>query len=112
MPWSLVFVVGIVTLLHRSWKIVLISGIPIIMALAVTIGSTVVFDVMLTPMIISAGPILVGLESIMPHIVNRIEESRRRILDEIHERNYNSRQLGKSEEILPDSWDSDLFRKP
>ena len=29
MPWSLVFVVGIVTLLHRSWKIVLISGIPI-----------------------------------------------------------------------------------
>ena len=30
MPWSLVFVVGIVTLLHRSWKIVLISGIPIV----------------------------------------------------------------------------------
>ena len=25
MPWSLIFVVGIVTLLHRSWKIVLIS---------------------------------------------------------------------------------------
>ena len=77
------------------------------MALAVTIGSTVVFDVMLTPMIISAGPILVGLGvDYALHIVNRIEESRRRILDEIHERNYKSRQLGKSEEILPDSWDS------
>ncbi len=112
MPWSLVFVVGIVTLLHRSWKIVLISGIPIVMALAVTIGSTVVFDVMLTPMIISAGPILVGLGvDYTLHIINRIEESKRRILDEIQERNYKARQIGKSEEFLPDSWDSDLFRE-
>ena len=112
MPWSLLFVVGIVTLLHRSWKIVLISGVPIIMALAVTIGSTVVFDVMLTPMIISAGPILVGLGvDYALHIVNRIEESKRRILDEIQERNYNARQLGKPEEHIPDDWDSDLFRE-
>jgi len=112
MPWSLVFVVGIVTLLHRSWKIVLISGIPIIMALAVTIGSTVVFDVMLTPMIISAGPILVGLGvDYALHIVNRIEESKRRILDEIQERNYKARQRGKKEEMIPDEWDSDLFRE-
>lgn len=112
MPWSLIFVVGIVTLLHRSWKIVLISGIPIVMALAVTIGSTVVFDVMLTPMIISAGPILVGLGvDYALHIVNRIEESRKRILDEIQERNYRSRQLGKAEEHIPDNWDADLFRE-
>ncbi|RAH15746.1 MAG: hypothetical protein CMB56_002740 [Methanobacteriota archaeon] len=112
MPWSLIFVVGIVTLLHRSWKIVLISGIPIVMALAVTLGSTVVFDVMLTPMIISAGPILVGLGvDYALHIVNRIEESKRRILDEIQERNYHARQKGRREEILPDEWDSDLFRE-
>ncbi len=112
MPWSLLFVVGIVTLLHRSWKIVLISGLPIVMALAVTIGSTVVFDVMLTPMIISAGPILVGLGvDYALHIVNRIEEAKRRILDEIQERNYKSRQLGKPEEPIPDNWDSDLFRE-
>ena len=112
MPWSLIFVVAIVTLLHRSWKIVLISGIPIVMALAVTIGSTVVFDVMLTPMIISAGPILVGLGvDYALHIVNRIEESRKRILDEIQERNYKSRQLGKPEEHIPDDWDADLFRE-
>lgn len=112
MPWSLIFVVAIVTLLHRSWKIVLISGIPIVMALAVTIGSTVVFDVMLTPMIISAGPILVGLGvDYALHIVNRIEEARKRILDEIQERNYKSRQLGKPEEHIPDDWDADLFRE-
>ena len=48
MPWSLLFVVAVVTLLHRSWKIVIISGVPIIMALAVTVGSTVIFDVMFT----------------------------------------------------------------
>ena len=112
MPWSLLFVVAVVTLLHRSWKIVIISGVPIVMALAVTIGSTVIFDVMLTPMIISAGPILVGLGvDYALHIVNRIEEARRRILAEMQERNYLARQRGQPEEELPDEWDADLFRE-
>ena len=48
-------------ILHRSWKVLVICGTPIAMSLAVTFGSTVLFDIMLTPMIISAGPILVGL---------------------------------------------------
>ena len=99
-------------LMINPLSIVLISGIPIVMALAVTLGSTVVFDVMLTPMIISAGPILVGLGvDYALHIVNRIDESKRRILDEIQERNYNARQRGKKEELIPDEWDSDLFRE-
>ena len=41
MPISLFLTVLIITLLHRSWKVVIISGTPIVMALAVTFGATV-----------------------------------------------------------------------
>ena len=112
MPLSILFVIIIITLLHRSWKIVIITGLPILMALCVTFGSTVIFDMTLTPMIIAAGPILVGLGvDYSLHIINRIEESRNRIIDEVSERNYNARISGKSEENLPESWDIGLYKE-
>ena len=46
-------------------KVIIICGAPILMSLAITFGITVIADIMLTPMIISVGPILVGLGSIM-----------------------------------------------
>ena len=52
-----------------------------IMSLAITFGSTVILDIMLTPMIISAGPILIGLGvDYSLHLTNRIEENRTNIL--------------------------------
>ena len=65
MPISLFLTVLIITLLHRSWKVVIISGTPIVMALAVTFGATVLLEMTLTPMIIATFPILIGLELTM-----------------------------------------------
>lgn len=83
LPISLVLVVLTMTALHRDWRVVIICGLPIVLALAVTFGSTVVLDLTLTPMIIATGPILIGLGvDYALHLVNRIEEARRRLLDE------------------------------
>ena len=43
MPISLFLTVLIITLLHKSWKVVIISGTPIVMALAVTFGAVYCF---------------------------------------------------------------------
>jgi predicted RND superfamily exporter protein len=81
LPVSL-FLVGLTMfILHRSLKVLIICGLPIGMSLAITFGSTVLLDIMLTPMIISAGPILVGLGvDYALHLTNRIEENRSEIL--------------------------------
>jgi len=112
MPLSVIFVILAIIVFHRSWKIVIITGLPILMALCVTFGSTVIFDMTLTPMIIAAGPILVGLGvDYSLHIINRIEESRNRIIDEITERNYTSRISGQSEDELPEEWSLELYKE-
>mgnify|MGYP003326045074 FL=1 len=86
LPISLGLVGLTMFILHRSWKVLVICGTPIAMSLAVTFGSTVLFDIMLTPMIISAGPILVGLGvDYSLHLTNRIEENRVEILKKMEE---------------------------
>ena len=77
-----VFLVGLTMfILHRNFKVLIICGLPIIMSLAITFGSTVILDIMLTPMIISAGPILIGLGvDYSLHLTNRIEENRTNLL--------------------------------
>ena len=84
LPWSLAFTVICITALHRSWKVVIITGTPIVMALAVTLGSTVLMNVTLTPMIVATFPILIGLGvDYALHMVNRIDEARRKEIDSI-----------------------------
>ena len=61
LPISGVLVLLTMLILHRNPKVIVICGLPIAMSLAITFGMTVIADIMLTPMIISAGPILVGL---------------------------------------------------
>ena len=61
LPWSILFTVLIITALHRSLKVVAITGTPIVMALAFTFGSSVILDITLTPMIVATFPILIGL---------------------------------------------------
>ncbi len=111
MPLSLFFTVLIITILHRSWKVVIISGTPIVMALAVTFGSAVLLEMTLTPMIIATFPILIGLGvDYALHMVNRIEEVRRKRIDSAVEENDRRRRKGQSPIEVPDLWDPDFYR--
>ena len=111
MPISLFLTVLIITLLHRSWKVVIISGTPIVMALAVTFGATVLFKMTLTPMIIATFPILIGLGvDYALHMVNRIEEVRRKRIDAAVEENERRRRKGQVPLEVPDMWDPDFYR--
>ena len=111
MPISLFLTVLIITLLHRSWKVVIISGTPIVMALAVTFGATVLLEMTLTPMIIATFPILIGLGvDYALHMVNRIEEVRRKRIDKAVEENERRRRKGLVPEEVPDMWDIDFYR--
>ena len=112
LPWSLAFTVGIITLLHRSAKVVVITGTPIVLALAVTFGGTVLLNLTLTPMIVATFPILIGLGvDYALHMVNRIEERRRHHIDQVHDTNRRRRRLGEPEQPVPDLWDLDLYRR-
>ena len=83
LPISIVLVCLAMLLLHRSPKVIVICGAPILMSLAITFGITVIADIMLTPMIISVGPILVGLGvDYALHLTNRIEENRVELIEE------------------------------
>ena len=108
LPISLGLVGLTMFILHRSWKVLVICGTPIAMSLAVTFGSTVVFDIMLTPMIISAGPILVGLGvDYSLHLTNRIDENRTEILQKMEEDAWASRRDGEGV-IEPDPFDPEI----
>tara|TARA_B100000287_G_scaffold248600_1_gene233694 strand:- start:51 stop:3422 length:3372 start_codon:yes stop_codon:yes gene_type:complete len=97
LPISLILVGITMFVLHRSWKVVVICGTPIALSLAITFGSTVLFDIMLTPMIISAGPILVGLGvDYSLHLTNRIEENRNDILNDLEQESWTSRRDGET----------------
>lgn len=111
MPISLFLTVLVITALHRSWKVVIISGTPIVMALAVTFGASVLLKMTLTPMIIATFPILIGLGvDYALHMVNRIEEVRRKRIDEAVEENEIRRRKGQVPIEVPDLWDPDFYR--
>ena len=109
LPLSGVFVVLTMIILHRSPKVVIICGTPILFSLLITFGSTVYLDIELTPMIISAGPILVGLGvDYALHLTNRIEENRNDILDKHAQLMWDAERDGKEIEPM-DPWDEELY---
>jgi predicted RND superfamily exporter protein len=109
LPISLALVCLVMIALHRNPKVIIICGTPIILSLAVTFGTTVILDIMLTPMIIAAGPILIGLGvDYALHLINRIEETRNKLLEENAEAVAQSRRDGKVAEEL-DPWDKKLY---
>ena len=111
MPISLFLTVLVITALPRTWKVVIISGTHIVMALAVTFGATVLLKMTLTPMIIATFPILIGLGvDYALHMVNRIEEVRRKRIDAAIEENDKRRRKGQRLEEVPDLWDPDFYR--
>ena len=111
LPWSVLFTVLVITALHRSAKVVLITGTPILMALAITFGSSVIMDITLTPMIVATFPILIGLGvDYALHMVNRIEEVRRKEIDKAHDLNERRRKRGQPDQPVPDLWDIDFYK--
>ena len=111
LPLSALFVIITMVILHRSPKVVIICGTPILFSLLITFGATVLLDIELTPMIISAGPILVGLGvDYALHLTNRIEENRNDILDEYSQKMWDAEREGKQMESL-DPWDEELYLK-
>ena len=111
LPWSVLFTILVITALHRSAKVVVITGTPILMALAITFGSSVIMDITLTPMIVATFPILIGLGvDYALHMVNRIEEVRRKEIDKAHDENERRRKRGQPEEPVPELWDLDFYK--
>ena len=92
-------------ILHRNPKVIIVGGLPIAMSLAITFGITVIFDIMLTPMIISAAPILVGLGvDYALHLTNRIEENRVELIEEKLEKAWEANRDGLNSETI-NPWD-------
>jgi len=105
LPISVVLVCLAMLLLHRNPKVVIICGTPILMSLVITFGITVIADIMLTPMIISVGPILVGLGvDYALHLTNRIEENRIELIEERLEMAWSAQRDGFQTEDI-DPWD-------
>jgi|TARA_B100000214_G_scaffold372179_1_gene349923 hypothetical protein len=105
LPISGVLVCLAMLILHRNPKVIIVGGLPIAMSLAITFGVTVIFDIMLTPMIISAGPILVGLGvDYALHLTNRIEENRVELIEEKLEKAWLANRDGFDVETI-NPWD-------
>ena len=105
LPISGVLVCLAMLILHRNPKVIIVGGLPIAMSLAITFGITVIFDIMLTPMIISAGPILVGLGvDYALHLTNRIEENRVELIEEKLEKAWLANRDGLDVETI-NPWD-------
>ena len=112
LPWSVFFTILFISVIHRSLKVVVITGTPIMMALAVTFGISVIMDVHLTPMIVATFPILIGLGvDYALHMVNRIEEVRRKKIDTLTDDNERRRRQGKPPEEVPDIWDATFYKE-
>ena len=109
LPISLAFVCVVMIALHRNPKVLIICGTPIVLSLAVTFGTTVILDIMLTPMIIAAGPILIGLGvDYALHLINRIEETRNIMLEENANLVWEAKRDGEPMPEL-DPWDKQLY---
>lgn len=75
LPMSLGIVIGLMLLFHRNWLAIPVVLVPIFCSLIWTLGIIRLSGVVLTPMIVAAGPILVGIGvDYGLHVANRIVE--------------------------------------
>jgi predicted RND superfamily exporter protein len=61
LPAAIILVAGILILFHRTWKIVVIAGVPVLCSLAITFGLLGGLDMTLTPQVVLIAPILIAL---------------------------------------------------
>ena len=77
-PWAVIGVIGVLLFFHRDFKIVLVAGLPVVLSLIWTFGLLKLSGVTLTPMVVAAAPILIGLSvDDALHVTNRIFEFRK-----------------------------------
>ena len=75
LPMSLGIVIALMLIFHRNWLAIPVVLVPIFCALIWTLGLVNLSGVVLTPMIVAAGPILVGIGvDYGLHVANRIVE--------------------------------------
>jgi len=75
LPMSLGIVIGLMLIFHRNWLAIPVVLVPIFCSLIWTLGLVNLSGVVLTPMIVAAGPILVGIGvDYGLHVANRIVE--------------------------------------
>ena len=75
LPISLGIVISMMLFYHRNWLAIPVVLVPIFCALIWTLGIVNLSGVVLTPMIVAAGPILVGIGvDYGLHVANRIVE--------------------------------------
>jgi predicted RND superfamily exporter protein len=75
LPMSLGIVIALMIIFHRNWLAIPVVLVPIFCALIWTLGIVSLSPVVLTPMIVAAGPILVGIGvDYGLHVANRIVE--------------------------------------
>ena len=75
LPMSLGIVLSLMILFHRNWLAIPVVLVPIFCSLIWTLGIVNLSGIVLTPMIVAAGPILVGIGvDYGLHIANRIVE--------------------------------------
>jgi len=75
LPMSLGIVIALMIIFHRNWLAIPVVLVPIFCALIWTLGIVSLSPIVLTPMIVAAGPILVGIGvDYGLHVANRIVE--------------------------------------
>lgn len=91
LPFSILFTVAIIVFFHRTLKILLITGLPLFFTLIWTTGLIVLLDLRVSPIIVAAVPMLVGLcVDYSLHLANRIAEFKREQHEEVHRAVVNS----------------------
>jgi predicted RND superfamily exporter protein len=77
-PVAVILVILVLIAFHRDWKIVFVAGLPVLLSLIWTFGLLKLSGVTLTPMVVAAAPILIGLSvDDALHVTNRIFEFRK-----------------------------------
>ncbi len=72
---SFLLVVGVMYYFHRTFKILVISAVPVLFSIIWSFGLLRFFDLTMTPMVVAAGPILIGIGvDYSLHVTNRIVE--------------------------------------
>lgn len=75
MPVAILLVAGIMFFFHRTFKILLIAGIPLLFSIIWTFGLITITNIELSPIIVAAMPMLIGLSvDYSLHFANRIAE--------------------------------------
>jgi predicted RND superfamily exporter protein len=97
LPAALLLICVMLLIFHRTWKIVLISGIPILCSLLITLGIMGLTGWVLSPQVILVAPILLALGVAYGlYIANRYSDERNNVPDRKERMKLSIRTTGKA----------------